>query len=240
MNRNLKLETTTGEYLLRYYSYSSPEDIQREVALLTKLATEGFPVAPPIARLDGTYLNQEPEGYSVLFQFVEGDIPRLNPITVAQIAQTVAKLNRLTVWSAVEKPYYCTTTYCQNLLDQFPAADFQYPDLFAFYREEYLTLEPRLQQPVPRGLIHGDVFPDNTIFQGNQLKAIVDFDEFGIGPLLTEIGTAVNGFCFIKEQFQEDLFTVFLKNYESIRPLEAPERKLLPFYLRWGAFVFVS
>jgi homoserine kinase type II len=240
VNRSYRVETTSGTYLLRYYTYSKQEDILSEVVLLNDLAERNFPVAPPIPRRDGTYLNRDQEGYSVLFQFMEGSLPSLNQETVGTVARAVARLNVLPPPAGIEKQFYCTPDYCRKLMDSFPQAKFQYPDLFAFYREEFSFLEPFLERAVPQGLIHGDVFPDNTLFQGNRLRAIVDFDEFGIGPLLTEIGTAVNGFCFVEEEFQETLYRVFLEQYETIRPLEPLERELLPIYLRWGAFVFVS
>jgi len=240
VNRSYKVETTAGNFLLRYYTYSGLDEIQAEVLLLNHLAARSFPVAPPVQRLDGTYLNRDEEGYSVLFHFIEGEPPVLNRETVGVIARTMAQLNRLTPPEGIEKPFYGTPAYCLKLIEAFSRSRFQYPELFRFYREEFSLLEPVLAETVPRGLIHGDIFPDNTLFQGNHLRAIVDFDEFGIGPLLTEIGTAVNGFCFIEEKFQEDLYVVFLDHYEGFRPLEPAERHRLPYYLRWGAFVLLS
>ena len=50
---------------------------------------------------------------------------------------------------------------------------------------------------LPRCLVHGDLFPDNTMFKGNQLLAILDFEVICVENLLHELGTAIHGFCYV-------------------------------------------
>ena len=90
-------------------------------------------------------------------------------------------------------------------------------------------------EQLPRGLVHADLFPENTIFQGGKLAAVIDFEECCIDSFLFDIGTAINGFCFVENQLEGELLACFLREYDSIRGLEENEKRLLPAAIRWGA-----
>ncbi|MEC9348812.1 MAG: hypothetical protein VX387_03745, partial [Planctomycetota bacterium] len=65
--------------------------------------------------------------------------------------------------------------------------------------------------------------------------AIIDFEECCIDSFLFDVGTAINGFCFIDNRLEPDLLGRFLADYNSVRAFDKTERSLLPASIHWGA-----
>ena len=89
----------------------------------------------------------------------------------------------------------------------------------------------------PKGFIHSDLFRDNTLFEGDQLKGILDFYELNKDELLFDIAITLNDFCteYPDVHLNEDKAIAFLTAYETIRPLTEDERACLEIYLAMAA-----
>jgi len=89
----------------------------------------------------------------------------------------------------------------------------------------------------PRGFIHSDLFRDNTLFEGNQLKGILDFYELNKDELLFDIAITLNDFCtaYPELTIDEEKAIAFLNAYETIRPLTSDEKACLELYLAMAA-----
>src|SRR4029078_4020551 len=48
---------------------------------------------------------------------------------------------------------------------------------------------------LPRGAIHGDLFRDNVLFEGERLAGILDFYFAGCDAWLYDIGVGLNDWC---------------------------------------------
>ena len=93
---------------------------------------------------------------------------------------------------------------------------------------------------LPRGAIHGDLFRDNVMFQGKLLAGVFDFYFAGVDCLLFDIAVALNDWCIDMEsgRLALDRAEALVEAYESVRPLESAEIRLLPAMMRAGAFRF--
>ena len=89
----------------------------------------------------------------------------------------------------------------------------------------------------PRGFIHSDLFRDNTLFEGDQLKGILDFYELNKDEFLFDIAITLNDFCtnYPEVTLNEEKANAFLKAYETVRPLTADEKSCLELYLAMAA-----
>ncbi|HAB43568.1 MAG TPA: homoserine kinase [Acinetobacter sp.] len=89
----------------------------------------------------------------------------------------------------------------------------------------------------PRGFIHSDLFRDNTLFEGDRLKGILDFYELNKDEFLFDIAITLNDFCtnYPEVTLNEEKANAFLKAYETIRPLTADEKSCLELYLAMAA-----
>jgi len=238
-NTNFKVTTDRGNFLLRICREKSEKDILYETKILGLLARTNFPAAYPIPKKDSGYVCRYNSHRITFYTFIEGAEPDVNTATVREIAKAVAVINSYVDWKEVEKENAITIELCRELILKFPTAPHQYPDIFDFFTKETDYLYEPLKEVIPAGLVHGDIFPDNTIFDGGRLVAIIDFEEVCTDNLLFDVGVTINGFCFVGNRLQRDLLGTFLDNYNSVRPISTREYEVLPFYVRWGAFAMI-
>ena len=239
-NRNYQIITDAGTYLLRICKEKKEEDIHHEMKVLESLREIDFPAAFPIKRNDGDYITHTDIGRIVIYDFIEGNEPDLNNRSVGSIARAAAQLNNYSKWEGLGKENALSMELCRSVIDSFGKTKYDYPDLFDYFIEETEMLAKPLSEKLPKGLIHGDIFPDNTIYDGDDLHAIVDFEEVCTDSLLIDVGVTINGFCFKDNRLVPELHDVFLSEYGSVRPMSAKERELLPYYIRWGAHAMIA
>ena len=93
---------------------------------------------------------------------------------------------------------------------------------------------------LPRGAIHADLFRDNVMFVERKLAGVFDFYFAGVDCLLFDIAVALNDWCIdlASGRLDEDRATALVAAYESERPLETAEVRLLPALMRAAAFRF--
>ncbi len=84
-------------------------------------------------------------------------------------------------------------------------------------------------QRLPSGLVHGDVFRDNTLFDGARLCAVIDFHHTARGPLLFDLAVVANDWCCDEMgRFDGDRMRVLIASYSGMRELTREERWLWP------------
>jgi homoserine kinase type II len=93
---------------------------------------------------------------------------------------------------------------------------------------------------LPRAAIHGDLFRDNVMFVERTLAGVFDFYFAGVDTLLFDIAVALNDWCvdLASGRLDEDRASALVAAYESQRPLETAEVRLMPALMRAAAFRF--
>lgn len=97
---------------------------------------------------------------------------------------------------------------------------------------------------LPCGPIHADLFRDNVMFENvngePQLSGFFDFYFAGVDHWLFDMAVCMNDWCVNLATGSHNLerFQSFLCAYNSVRPLQAAERSLLPDMLRGAALRF--
>lgn len=239
-NKNFEIHTTKGKYLLRFPKQQTIENQEKECLLMQVLKWYDFPTAYPIADKNGRSVSGTDKFTCILYEFIEGEIPKINTNTVTNIALALSYLHKIPTNSIPQKSNTIQPNGIEELISKFSSARNQLPAIFKRFNECYLRLKPFLYISLPAGLIHGDLFPDNTIFSGNQLKAIIDFEEFCIDYFLFDIGMTINGFCFRNNQLDNMLLDNFITTYQITRKLTKTELELLPVYIQWTALGMIS
>jgi homoserine kinase type II len=118
------------------------------------------------------------------------------------------------------------------------------PELATLLQDELVYQQHVAATPahasLPRGAIHGDLFRDNVMFEGKLLAGVFDFYFAGVDCLLFDLAVALNDWCIDLEsgRLAEDRAEALVEAYESVRPLESAEVRLLPAMMRAGAFRF--
>lgn len=203
--------------------------------MLRVLKSIDFPAAYPVPDKTGKMLLIMDDLPVSIYDFVEGKTPELNSETVTEAATTLALLHTVDTVTLPQKQNTIRPEEVSRLVERFPVAPNPLPDIFHLFTRLWKQLEPFLHHKLPTGLIHGDVFPDNTLFEGNKLKAIIDFEQFCIDQLLFDVAMCINGFCFTNNRLNPSLLEAFLSAYNQKRPMESIEKELLQPYIQWTA-----
>ena len=240
-NRNFKIKTEKGNFFYRVCTQQ--EDVKNiiyEVDIFLELKKINFPTAYPIPAKDGNFISDSKGGKVLIYEFKEGSEPELNHQTAGEIAKCVAKLNSFKGFEKYPRKNIIHLDNCFELIEMFKTAPFQYPEIYTYFKEQTEFLVKPISETLPKGLIHGDVFPDNTIFKNGKLSALIDFEEVCVDNLLMEIGMCINGFCFINNKLNLSLMKTFLFEYNQIRQMTEKEWELLYYYIQWGAHGMLS
>ena len=89
---------------------------------------------------------------------------------------------------------------------------------------------------LPLGILHGDLFLDNMLFQPNgELDAIVDWEDISVGERLIDVTMFIVGSCFdSNDELSVSRAIAFLTAYQDILHLTADERKYFETFLRYS------
>jgi len=90
---------------------------------------------------------------------------------------------------------------------------------------------------LPQGLIHGDLFRDNVLFEGKRLTGLIDFDHTARGPLLFDLAVVALDWVYLAGG-STDALTALAKGYEESRPLTSAEEAAWPKALALAALRF--
>jgi homoserine kinase type II len=101
--------------------------------------------------------------------------------------------------------------------------------------EKNSYLQQRIPQHLPTALIHGDVFLDNMIVQGDQLMAIIDFEQACRYYRGFDLGMAIVGVCRDRKGISFEKAGRFIRAYQKQITLQSIERETLKTFAVYAA-----
>jgi homoserine kinase type II len=230
-NSSFKLTTTTGIFILSICDEKSFNEVGQLADLLRHLEEQGFPTTPVINASDGCLVTQH-QGKPVLIKrYLEGSVPKeMKPKMLYRLGREIARLHR------IEAPKDLPDRFAYGLksFDEVifcPADD----DYRIWLKEKKAYLEQTIRPDLPRGLIHGDIFYDNTLFKDDELVAIIDFEEACRYYRVFDLGMCVVGACNTKGLADLEKTRILVDGYRSLRRLEPAEMELLQAFVIYGA-----
>jgi homoserine kinase type II len=226
-NSNYFLQTTAGEYvltLLERAPYSGDEYFN----LLFTLDAAGLPVPAPLPDRGGR-LDLTLQGKNALLQRKLPGSHTTLP-TEAQLASLGRLVARLHLAAAPLESRIPEHPRNQAWLQQRAATCYGRIGFSAAASIEsaLATIQSVLSRAdvaaLPRGVIHGDIFRDNVLFDDNTLTGIIDFHHAALGPLIIDLGVIANDWCCdTTGQLNTEKLVALMKGYHSVRPLSRQE-----------------
>lgn len=232
---------------VRIYEERSREGAEAEARLLDHLANAGIPTPRPLARLDGRGFTVELEGKDrarpvAIFPWQTGEMICQKLVTPRHTLAVGAMLGRIHRAGAGfrEKP---TGRYeaprLRERLDVIAKASS--PEL----REMAAKIAEKLDAVVaiheaeygPRGVIHGDLFRDNVLWEGERMAAVLDFESACEGSFAYDLMVTALAWCY-GDSFDVELVRALLAGYQSVRPLESNEREAFLAEAKFAALRF--
>jgi homoserine kinase type II len=233
VNSNFRVRADGKLVFLRLYEEQRLDGARREVAMLASLRAAGVPT--PRALGDVEELAGRP---AVLFPWVEGQMrcqAAVSSNDTAALGHTLAELHRVKGIEAPAGRFH--TDALHDRLDVIAASDRAAEFPVERLRRVLDEVERARDVSLPRGVVHGDLFRDNVLWEGNRLAALLDFESAFDGPLVYDLAVCILAWCF-GEALDPDLERGLLAGYESVRPLSEQEKTGLRAEKLFGAVRF--
>lgn len=93
-------------------------------------------------------------------------------------------------------------------------------------------------QRIPQGIIHGDLFRDNVLFNEHGLSGVLDFHHAGFDFWLFDLAIAINDWCIDKGSLDREKTFAMLREYNKIRKFKNTEYWCFPHFLLYAAVCF--
>lgn len=236
-NTNYFLVCENQQYVLTVFEDMDEQAAGELVPVLQHLGQAGLAVPVPLSH-SGKAIHTLKNKPAQIAPRMMGEHPM--PSTVAQaeaIAIAQAKMHVALKDFKLERAFVRDHAYWYNVAQEIKpslnAADkVLLGKLLGLYEALTAVYPDR-----PRGFIHSDLFRDNTLFEGDQLKGILDFYELNKDEFLFDIAITLNDFCtnYPEVTLNAEKANAFLKAYETVRPLTEDEKSCLELYLAMAA-----
>ena len=232
-NTTYKIVTDNKEFVIRISSHgqSSLEHIQLEIEVLQYLDSIGFPSLHLLAGINGQILQQW-QGY----WFCASDfIPGLTADKIDRTQELLANTGKLVASyqeamasfrpskipqgeTFIEKGRYVLNALAPALRK----LEWQIGVSDRVIEQWETACRPFIKNSseFEFGIIHADIWPPNVLCNGNEVTALVDFDDCCYGPTIIDISLAFMEFSMFNDiKMNQDLALAFLVGYLNETPL---------------------
>ncbi|MBD65846.1 MAG: hypothetical protein CME62_11610 [Halobacteriovoraceae bacterium] len=242
-NSNFSVLLASGQkILLKVSNDKNIEQLENEQRILHVLKKHHYPFSPGAFQTKlGKLVYQHKDYYGVIFPFISGSPPEINWDVCSQIGRALAQLHMLDIdRDDLEsiRPYdhvgYGGMNIFEYTTQQNACSDF----VLMFDKIFPHKLQDVPYDIFPAGVIHGDLYFDNTLFLDGKLMTLLDFEQAGRGRFILDIGIAISGGCLNdrKDNIDFSLVEKFLEGYEQVRSLTTLEKEYLNTAILVGFF----
>ena len=188
---NIRIHTTMGQFVFRYYENRARGSVLFETDLLTYLNNNNYPCPAPMRNKDGCIVGIHNQKPYVIFEFMEGEhISEPNEKQGKQLIQKAAELHSLTKdYSPVHKEdrWNYSVELCRELARQASKRinTTNSTKKLVWLENELLKLE--LPESLPKGICHADFHFSNVLYNNDEFSALLDFDDANYTYLIFDL-----------------------------------------------------
>lgn len=242
VNTHYLIETKRGRYFAKIDEVKSEIEVKQELDLLFHLRKQNFPCLQPLKSKTGRFHLEAQNKCLTVSKFLEGAELAVEAINLTHLNALGHALANLHLIGRSYKKGIDNRFGFNRIVSIYRDVRRQLPthlkSIVRVLDDEFTYLENYLDNNLPKGIIHGDLFADNVKFKGNRLTGVMDFEAACRGKLIYDLATAVNALCFLGNRYQIDRFEALISGYETLRPLSLPEWDSFPNELRFSALRF--
>ncbi len=247
-NSNFHIKTTNGNFILTIFEKRvDVKDIPFFINIMLHLNKKGYNCPKPISDKNNNFLQKLHEKPTIIVNFLEGKSKKnISTVDCYQVGSSMGlmhsysndfELNRdnslsIKGWQTLIEN--CNRTVPVSVLDKLQ------PNLMQDIQNSFDFFLKFWPHNLPKGFIHGDLFPDNVFFINDKISGVIDF-YFSCADILTyDLAIAVNAWCFDKKNnFENKKYQALLNGYNSKRKLSKDEKFFLPLLCQAAALRFL-
>jgi len=240
-NSNFFIDTDSGRYVLTIFERMNADELPYFMYLMRHLAGEGVPCPDVMPRRDDSLLFEFAGKQGCIVSCLSGRT--LDVLNDAQLRSSGAALARLHMAGALfdktrENPtgFVWLQETVNTVLEKTRT---RYGDEAAALLQDELRFQQSCTwDGLPRGVIHGDLFVDNILFEGDEVTGIIDFYYAHDAAYTMDIAISLNAQAILPGDDDQERVQVFLGGYQQVRTLSQTEESALPGLLRLAALRF--
>jgi homoserine kinase type II len=252
INSNYELATERGRFFARVNEGKSEHDVAWEAQLVGALAEAGVVTPPPLVALDGrpyAALRGPITKWLSVFAWRDGRhlaAAEVTPALADRFGAALAQLHvaGLALPAAWRRGSIYDHVHLVGRFERFAQlADAALARAVAILGEELAeaAAAAAIRARATHGMIHGDLFRDNVLWDGDAISAILDFEQASGGSLAYDLAVCINDWCFPgspRADLDLGLAAALVAGYQRVRPLTDLDRAALPVELRAAAARF--
>ncbi|MDX8413087.1 MAG: homoserine kinase [Mariprofundales bacterium] len=245
-NSNFFVDTEQGRFVLTIFERLDGEELPWFMQLMRHLSMGGLASPAVQQQRDGSLLFryqcgvQESKWGCVVSCLTGSVIESLSQPQLESAGKTLAQLHLAGDGFAPPRKSPTGDRWLRHTADQVRAGVQQrYGDAaVALLDSELLWQEKRMLRGLPEGVIHGDYFCDNILFEGDAVSGVIDFYYAHTAPFVLDVAISINALALRLQDDDIVRWGCFLRGYESVRSLTVAESAALPWMLRLAALRF--
>ena len=242
-NTNYFVDTDQGQYVLTLFERLSFEQLPFYLHLMRHLAAHGIPVPDPAADDKGNILHQLKGKPASVVSKLRGH-SELAPTAAhcAGVGEALARMHLAGLDYPRRQPNLRGLEWWNETVPV--VQPYITPEQGSLILGELAyqnhVAESSACRSLPRGVVHADLFRDNVMFEDGKLTGFFDFYFAGCDSFLFDVAVCLNDWCvdLATGAGDDERSAAFIAAYQSVRPLTAQERQLLPAMQRAGALRF--
>jgi homoserine kinase type II len=231
VNSNFLATANDGaRYFARLYEEQGEAGARSEFSLLAALAAGGVPVAAPLPLATPELPSHAGKPFGI-FPFIEGEslcLARVDAASCRTLGAALARVHEASGRVAQLGPgRFAPSDMLERLarVERAGAPEALLRDVERA-RGLYARLGAARDFALPSGIVHGDLFRDNVLWQGPEIVALLDFESAFHGPFIYDLLVTIAAWCY-RSSFELAQARALVEGYESVRALEAAERRAI-------------
>jgi len=225
--------------LLKICDEKPIEDLQSQTRVLNYLKSQNYPTCYPYISNEGIYYCLTCNLKVIIYNFLQGVAGNAATLTKkqgSQIGTALAKLHKLTPLEDLPE-YALGYPAMEAMISELKGSPLEKHPFLTTLTQQMEILAPYVKKPFASGMLHGDLFADNIMFDHNgDLLAVVDWEEICIGPLILDLAMTVIGCCYHPNSthLNVEVFQEIAASYDRERKLPEEEKESFAAFIKFS------
>lgn len=223
-NTLCRVTANNQEWLLTLFEPPlANDDLDWFLRIHRELNKADIPCPAPKPDIHGNLLRYHEGKPYCLFPFIQGKHPIPTTAQAHEVGIHLARLHLCQIAVATKKNVWDIGTM-QQVAAKLNGSN--WPEALSIARAALSVIQTR---HLPSGLIHADLFPDNTLFIGDKLNGLIDFFFACHDAYAYDLAITLSSWSFnAQNRHLPDIENAILQGYQQVRPLTTDEHQALP------------
>ncbi|MDQ6974370.1 MAG: homoserine kinase [Mariprofundaceae bacterium] len=244
-NSNFFIDTEKGRFVLTIFERLDASELPYFMRLMRHLSSKGLSCPDVMVRDDTSllfsFMHEGVEKCGCIVSYLSGKtLDTLNEAQLYASGKALAQLHLAGQDFNEQRDNPTDTHWLQHMIETVSERCEQ-----VYGADVVLLLQDELKQQqayhlgsLPVGVIHGDLFVDNILFDGERVAGLIDFYYAHSAPWMMDVAISLNAQAVILGENDSQRMQTFLRGYSTVRNISPQENASLSMLLRMSALRF--